>query len=170
MHIYIHASDLLVQQSIDFCKQKQLCTGLSGTLWQPQLMLDLTCSNPAPRLTSHVSVSRCRSLDASKILCVCLSWLSSLLCHTCPGTFCSIPSQSSMTSVFSRVCTHLQSLMKTYLGSLIYKEMTVIPSCISVVACLLMFLLSWHPGLHLARRLLHQRKEFGCIWKDTYLC
>ena len=61
------------------------------------------------------------------------SWLSYLLCHTGPDTFCSMSSQLSLMSVF----TPLQSLVKNYLDSLLYLEMTEIISWISVVACLL---------------------------------
>ena len=41
------------------------------------------------------------------------SWWSSLLCHRGLSTFCSMFSQPSLMAVFTRLCTPLQSLMKT---------------------------------------------------------
>ena len=62
-------------------------------------------------------------------------------------------SQFSLTSDFTRVNTPLQLLVKSYLGSLVYPEMTVVLSWISVVA--------WDLGFHLARRLCCKRNESG---------
>ena len=91
-----------------------------------------------------------------KISYMCLPRLSSLLCFTGPGTFHSMPSQSLPMTAYTRVHILLQSLVKTCLDSLIYPEMTVIPSWFWVAAYLLVLLLFWVAGLHLARRLLHQ--------------
>ena len=49
-------------------------------------------------------------------------------------------------SVFARVLTPLQLLLKTYLGSLAYTEMTAMLFWISVVACVLVLVLL-PPGL-----------------------
>ena len=101
---------------------------LSSTSPQPQ------CYHPLPAVIWHQGWHMMHqfpgigSWKCHKISCMPLSSLLSLLCHTGPGTPCSMPSQPSPMLAFTRICMLLQSLVKTYSGSLVYPEMTLISS------------------------------------------
>ena len=106
------------QHSWDFCWQEQLGRELHNLVPHPA---HNSC-HPLPALIwlqawhlmhqfPGIGVQMCHIIS-----CIHLCWLSSC-CLTGPGTFCSIPSCSSLMSALTRFHIPLQSLVKTYLGS-----------------------------------------------------
>ena len=141
---------------------------LTGFCWQRPL------STVLHHLVLHHTYNSCHPLPVliqfqgwhlihNKLPYIHLSWLCSWLCNTDPYISCSMSSLPSMMSVFTGALIPLQSVVRAYLGNLIYPRMTAVP---------FFGVRWWHICKHL---------NFSCIWahtlswncfinQDTYFC
>ena len=106
--------------------------------------------------TQNTLVSRYRGLDAAENFIHASFLLIFFTFYIGPGTSCLIFSQPSLMSVFTRVDLPLQSLVKMYLGSLVYPEMTAGLLRISVMTWPVSAETFLDPGLCIAETLLCQ--------------
>ena len=126
------ALDRLLLMNVNECH-----IALSSTLSYLQFITSLTCNNLAPSLIPDASVSRNRGLVIpKKTLCMHPFWLASLLFYKDPGSSYSTSSLLFLMSVFIVASIPLQSLLRTYLGDLLYLGVTVVHFLSWVVAYL----------------------------------